>query len=45
VANGQKVSNGANYRDIKLNEHDQIAIIYGRPPISIPSKYEFPKGL
>ena len=43
--NGQKVSNGANYRDIKLNEHDQIAIIYGKPPTSIPTKYEFPKGL
>jgi hypothetical protein len=43
--NGQKVSNGANYRDIKLNEHDQIAIVYGRAPTSIPTKYEFPKGL
>ena len=43
--NGQKVSNGANYRDIKLNEHDQIAIVYGKPPTSIPTKYEFPKGL
>jgi hypothetical protein len=43
--NGQKVSNGANYRDIKLNEHDQIAIVYGKPPTSIATKYEFPKGL
>ena len=43
--NGQKVSSGANYRDIKLNEHDQIAIVYGKPPTSIPTKYEFPKGL
>jgi hypothetical protein len=43
--NGQKVSSGANYRDIKLNEHDQIAIVYGKPSTSIPTKYEFPKGL
>ena len=43
--NGQKVSNGANYRDIKLNEQDQIAIVYGKAPTSIPTKYEFPKGL
>jgi hypothetical protein len=43
--NGQKVSSGANYRDINLNEHDQIAIVYGKPPTSIPTKYEFPKGL
>jgi hypothetical protein len=43
--NGQKVSSGANYRDINLNEHDQIAIVYGKPPTSIPIKYEFPKGL
>jgi hypothetical protein len=43
--NGQKTSSGANYRDIKLNEHDQIAIVYGRPPTTLPTKYEFPKGL
>jgi hypothetical protein len=43
--NGQKVRNGANYRDIKLNEHDQIAVVSGRPPTSIATKYEFPKGL
>ena len=43
--NGQKVSSGANYRDIKLNEHDQIVVVYGRAPASIPTKYEFPKEL
>ncbi|HET7344982.1 MAG TPA: hypothetical protein VFJ05_03815 [Nitrososphaeraceae archaeon] len=43
--NSQKASSGANYRDIKLNEHDQIAIVYGKPPTSMPTKYEFPKGL
>ena len=43
--NGQKVSTGANYRDVKLDKHDQIAIVYGKPPTSIPTKYEFPKGL
>jgi len=43
--NGQKVSTGANYRDVNLDKHDQIAIVYGKPPTSIPTKYEFPKGL
>jgi hypothetical protein len=43
--NGKQVSNETNYRDIKLNQHDQIAIVYGRAPTSIPTKYEFPKGL
>jgi hypothetical protein len=39
-----------NYRDIKLNAHDEIAIVYGksptqRPTTTIPSNYIFPKGL
>jgi hypothetical protein len=43
--NGHKIS-GMNYRDIKLNSHDEIAIVYGTPqPATIPSKYAFPEGL
>jgi hypothetical protein len=43
--NGAKVPNGINYRDIKLHAHDEIAIVYGTPPHSIPSNYDFPEGL
>ena len=43
--NGTKVPNGTNYRDIKLNAHDEIAIVYGTPPSTIPSSYKFPEGL
>jgi len=37
--------NIANYRDIRLNAHDEIAIVYGTPPSKIPSSYKFPDGL
>lgn len=43
--NGDKVSNLTDYRGIKINAHDEIAIIYGTPPDSIPPSYQFPKGL
>ena len=43
--NGSKVNAGMNYRDVKLNQHDQIAIVYGNAPINIPSKYSFANGL
>ncbi|MFZ0512839.1 MAG: hypothetical protein WAM14_14625 [Candidatus Nitrosopolaris sp.] len=43
--NGTKVPNGANYRDIKLHAHDEIAIVYGTPQSTIPSSYKFPEGL
>jgi len=43
--NGTKVPSGTNYRDIKLHAHDEIAIVYGAMPITIPSKYDFPPGL
>ena len=43
--NGTKVPNGVNYRDTKLHAHDEIAIVYGTPPASIPSNYDFPEGL
>ncbi len=41
--NGNKVN--GDYRDIQLNKHDEIAIVYGAPPASIPSSYNFPQGL
>lgn len=43
--NGKKVSDGTEYGQIPLGEHDEIAIVYGRPPESVPSKYDFPEGL
>jgi hypothetical protein len=43
--NGNKVPSTVNYKDVKLNAHDEIAVIYGTPPKSIPSKYSFPEGL
>jgi hypothetical protein len=43
--NGTKVPDITNYRDIKLNAHDEIAIVYGNPPSTIPSSYKFPQGL
>ena len=43
--NGKKLSSGVNYKDIKLNQHDEIAIIYGKPPANIPSTYNFAEGL
>jgi len=42
--NGTKVPCITNYRDIKLNAHDEIAIIYGTPPSNIPASYKFPAG-
>jgi hypothetical protein len=42
--NGTRVSN-VDYREVKINAHDEIAIVYGKPPDSIPSSYPFPKGL
>lgn len=42
--NGNKVSS-VDYRNIKLNSHDEIAIVYGKAPDTIPSSYHFPTGL
>lgn len=33
------------YKSIQLNAHDEIALIYGTAPSSIPSSYNFPSGL
>jgi len=43
--NGVKAPTGVNYRDIKLGAHDEISIVYGSPPLSVPSKYNFAEGL
>src|SRR5918911_1275997 len=43
--NGNKINGNTDYRNTNLNEHDQIAIVFGRPPPKIPSTYEFQKGL
>jgi len=42
--NGNKENAGVNYRDIKLKAHDEIAVVYGKPPSTIPSKYNFPQA-
>jgi len=43
--NGKKISTRNDYRQITINAHDEIAIVYGNPPASIPSNYEFPEGM
>ena len=43
--NGMQVEAGTDIRHIPINAHDEIAIIYGKPPDSIPSSYKFPEGL
>src|SRR5919199_4759716 len=43
--NGNKINGDTNYRNVNLNEHDQIAIVFGRPPTKIPSRYDFQQGL
>ena len=42
--NGNKVNAAVNYTDIKLKAHDEIAVVYGKPPSTIPSKYNFAKA-
>jgi hypothetical protein len=43
--NGNKINGDASYRNINLNEHDEIAIVFGKPPTKIPSTYGFQQGL
>src|SRR5438128_4783824 len=38
---GNKVPSGTNYRGIILGSHDEIAIVYGTPPSTIPPRYIF----
>jgi hypothetical protein len=42
--NGNKVNSWIDPKNIKLNEHDEIAIVYGKPPSNIPSRYSFSQG-
>jgi hypothetical protein len=39
--NGIKVPNGTNFKDVVLHAHDVIAIVYGKPPNTIPTKADF----
>jgi hypothetical protein len=43
--NGKKIDNKTKFRDIPLNSHDEIAIVYGSSAHNIPSRYEFQQGL
>ena len=44
--NGNKINNpGINYNNVTLNQHDEIAIVYGKSPANIPSTYNFAEGL
>jgi hypothetical protein len=43
--NGKKVSDGTEYGQIPLGKYDEIAIVYEKPPESVPSRYHFPEGL
>ena len=43
--NGKKVSVDGNFRNTTINAHDEISIIYGTAPESIPSTYEFPQNM
>ncbi|MBI4895046.1 MAG: hypothetical protein HY831_01000 [Candidatus Aenigmarchaeota archaeon] len=40
--NGKDVS--VDYRNIELNSHDEIALVYGKAPKVVPSSYDFPPG-
>lgn len=43
--NGNKINNpGINYNNVILNQHDEIAIVYGNPPSNIPSAYALSQG-
>jgi hypothetical protein len=33
------------YRQIQINAHDEIVLVYGLPPDSIPTSFDFPQGL
>ena len=33
------------FREIHLNAHDEIVLVYGIPPDSIPISFDFPQGL
>jgi hypothetical protein len=43
--NGKKIPATADPVRLVLQEHDEIAIVYGTPPSTIPSSYTWPQGL
>jgi hypothetical protein len=43
--NGTKIPDTADPVRLVLQEHDEIAIVYGKPPANIPSSYNWPEGL
>jgi hypothetical protein len=43
--NGSKISASSDYRQIPINAHDEIAIVFGKPPDSVPTAYKFEEGL
>jgi hypothetical protein len=43
--NGKKIPPTADPTRLVLEEHDEIAIVYGTPPATIPSSYNWPSGL
>ena len=43
--NGSKISAGSDYGQIPINAHDEIAIVFGKPPDSVPTAYKFEEGL
>ena len=42
--NGKKIPATADPTRLVLEQHDEIAIVYGKPPAHIPSSYNFPVG-
>jgi hypothetical protein len=43
--NGKEVSLDGNFRNTTINANEEIAIVYGTAPESIPSTYEFPQNM
>jgi len=43
--NGKKIPPKADPVRLVLQNHDEIAIVYGTPPSTIPSSYNWPSGL
>jgi hypothetical protein len=42
---GNRINNSTDYREVKINAHDEIAIVFGTSPDLIPTTYKFPEGL
>jgi hypothetical protein len=43
--NGTEIPDTADPVRLVLQEHDEIAIVYGTPPAEIPSSYDWPEGV